>query len=150
MFKKSVFFTFFILISNIVLADTKVIVKNNSKHDVFLIDKELQVSDYKPDPLSTIESYSSDTFFVYSYYSSEFIITELEYNYDEDGYSPGCYFKFVIMKDLRFDKLIPQRIVAESKRWSPRDRAKCSGTLDDFDMKTGNATITLSINRIKF
>lgn len=77
-------------------------------------------------------------------------IVDVTYRYGNRSYDAGCRFRFVALKDYRYGRFIPQPIIAEADAGSTRDRATCSGKLNAFNMYTGNADVTFTMNRRKF
>ncbi|MEJ6475627.1 hypothetical protein [Pseudoalteromonas piscicida] len=81
--------------------------------------------------------------------NQEVIITT-KYKFSDSSVAPRCHFRFVIMKGYRSGKMLPQKVIAENQGGSYRDRAICSGKLNSFNLNTGEAEVTFSINRRKY
>ncbi|KZN62346.1 hypothetical protein N473_19770 [Pseudoalteromonas luteoviolacea CPMOR-1] len=139
------------LLSHAALANIQVTVENDYRSgEVVLTSKDVQTSNYYPTPASTIRANSSERFDVQSNYPTVVRLVDLEYSFGTSSISPRCHFRFVIMKDYRSGKMLPQEVIAESEGGSYRDKAVCSGKLTSFNLNTGDAAVTFSINRRKF
>lgn len=151
MLKKGIFFVAATLLSQLALAQITVYVENDSNiYEIFLTDKDLDVSTYDPAPKNSIAVDSIDLFTVYNSLPTIARLIDLEYSFDPRGFSPRCHFRFVALKDYRTGYFVPQPIIEDSEGGSFNDRAICSANLDAFNLVTGEAFISLSINRRKF
>ncbi|WP_046004906.1 hypothetical protein [Pseudoalteromonas rubra] len=140
-----------LVLSSSAVANIKVNVENDSKnYDVILTSKDVQTSTYSPAPQETLSANSAERFSVYSNYPDVVRLVDLEYKFSDSSIAPRCHFRFVIMKDYRSGKMLPQKVIAESEGGSYRDKAICSGKLDSFNLDSGEATVTFSINRRKY
>lgn len=139
-----------ILVSCSSLASIKLNVQNDSAYDIDLTNKEAQTSSYVPQPQDVITSRSSDAFTVLSMYPDVIRQVDVEYSYGTGSITPKCHFKLALIKDYRSGNFLPQRLVAEDEKGSYRDRAICAGKIDSFNMTTGDAVVTFSMNRRKY
>lgn len=148
---KKILLTSALVISSSAVANIKVNVENDSKdYDVSLTSKDVQTSTYSPEPLETLSANSADRFYVFSNYPDVVRLVDFEYKFSDSSVAPRCHFRFVIMKDYRSGKMLPQKVIAENEGGSYRDKAICSGKLDSFNLNTGEAEVTFSINRRKY
>ncbi|MFC0119797.1 hypothetical protein ACFFK7_17930 [Pseudoalteromonas xiamenensis] len=148
---KNILLTSALVISSSAIANIKVNVENDSKdYDVTLTSKEIQTSTYSPAPQETLITNSTERFYVFSNYPDVVRLVDLEYKFSDSSVAPRCHFRLVIMKDYRSGKMVPQKVIAENEGGSYRDSAICSGKLNSFNLNTGEAEVTFSINRRKY
>ncbi|NOH32026.1 hypothetical protein [Vibrio chagasii] len=142
-----------LLLSSSAFANIAVEVKNESRiYDVELTSKDYQTSRYSPNPQDTIIAKSSDRFNVSSNYPNVVRLVDFEYQYSDSSVydAPRCHFRFVAVIDPRTGTMLPQKVIAENESRSYRDRAICTGKLDYFNVVTGDAKVTFTINRRKY
>ena len=149
MFKKTLIALTAIAISTSAMANIEVTVINKSKiYDLELKGKDVQASIYSINPEVLIAPLGTDTFTINSLYPDVVRLADLDYGYDR--YGPKCSFRFTIIKDWRTGKMLPQNIISSAEGGNWRDRARCTGTLDEYNFTTGEARVTFTIDRRKF
>ncbi|WP_169337064.1 hypothetical protein [Algicola sagamiensis] len=152
MISRKLLFIPFLLASQSTFASIKVNVENDTRHDeIKLLSYDVQTSTYSATPLESMPSQGKSSFHVFSNYPDVVRIVDLEYGFSQPSHrAPKCHFRFVIMKDYRSGNFLPQRVIAENEGGSFRDKAICAGKMNSFNLTTGNAEVTFSMNRRKF